>query len=98
MALVQNVPKHSARKFSWEGTKGVAEASDFGPLGTQIWSQVWDDSCDEGFLAVSPKTGREVLFCMKAEIRGEEDELLGWDFESYDRKRVDTFSITIFND
>lgn len=56
----KDVPVHSAGLFTWKGQTGTCEASDFNP--TVMCSRVYDDACDVGFFARSPRTGRSLLF------------------------------------
>lgn len=100
---LSGIPRHDARKFTWEKTSrgehtghGSTEASD---LGNGWKGQVWSDANDVGFLVVSPKTGRIVLFTL---ARTEESggEVVSWTFVSYGRipEHGGPMAITVFND
>ena len=87
------LPVHNASKFSWDADrKGAAEASDFGPLGTAWYGQVWSDACDEGFMLHSDRTGADKLFTL-VDTERREGDVVKWLFAS-----EDGFTATVFND
>jgi hypothetical protein len=44
----------------------------------QVFSQVYDDACDEGFKMISKVTGKIVYYVVDSEDRDGENELQGW--------------------
>lgn len=89
-----HVPSHNAAKVRWDIPQkaGLADASDFGPVGTKWYDRVWSDSSDVGFVLVSPITGVEKIFTLSAK-RWREEEVACWIFVS-----EDGFTVTVFND
>lgn len=55
--------RHSTNQFTWTSeTKSFsAFLSDFKPY-QEVFGRVYDDACDEGFVLVSHKTGKEMTF------------------------------------
>ena len=73
-----------SERFTWhkDCNAFIAEASDL-PKGFDFFSQVWNDACDAGFILVSERTGRELLFTFAYEDRHhvhEDAEIAGWNF------------------
>ena len=90
-----DVPTYDGSLFRWSGTTGLADASSLriNP-GITPGRQVWRDSCDLGFLVISPRTGETRLFTLDScgETRNAEGELSSWKYTSED------VTIIIFND
>jgi hypothetical protein len=57
----------------------VAEASDLG-RGFNPFSQIWNDSCDAGFVMVGQKTGKELIFTTAHTHRDAEGDITHWSF------------------
>jgi hypothetical protein len=53
----------------------VAEMSDFGPLGTEIFHRIYPDACDEGITVVG-KTGIQADYYIAHEVKDGEGDLL----------------------
>jgi len=72
----------STDRFRYEKSTRTfrAEASDL--QGLRYCGQVWDDSCDAGFVMVSEKTGKEVPFVL-CHTEFSDGDLLYWDFTSF---------------
>lgn len=89
----------SSSKFTWvpKSKEFVAEASDL--HGINLFSQVYNDACDEGFVLVSQKTGKEVPFTL-ARIQHDADrDIAFWKFTAATRDpKLAGVSVIIFND
>lgn len=94
MALLQNIPVHSGKLFTWHRNQfsGTTEAS---TLGGQMSRRVWDDAADVGFFIESPRSGRKVLFTLTKEHRNSDNEVTHWTYRSHGFDT--TLTITIFN-
>ena len=83
-------------KFRWDPVTRtfVAEVSEL--VDKLFLTQVWDDACDAGFVMVSTKTGREVIF-VHTRVREGEWEVMSWEFQShgFDGEQM---KVLIFND
>jgi hypothetical protein len=91
-----HLPVHDASIFSWNGNTGVAEMSDLEAPGD---AQVWDDSCDVGFILKSPKTGTEVLFTFVSEVKDAEGEVQAWIYQNTPvTSEVGLLKVHILND
>jgi len=88
-----HLPVHSARKFTWTGFVGAAEASDFNAI--QTVGRVWRDACDEGFWVESPKTNERILFTLAGFEQDRDGEVLAWKFEAFGTDRP--LHIKLFN-
>jgi hypothetical protein len=90
------IPTHSAGSFSWQGTRGIAEASSLGDTPTRRFKdRVWSDACDEGFWMVSPRTGQRLLFVQVGPI-WHSGELVGWEFKAEGARN--TITVAVYND
>jgi len=85
--------------FTWTGNSGVTEASDI--RHANFLGRIYDDACDQGFVVVSEKTRKEVIFYLDYTDWGfgrnqdvEQDEIAGWNFKSACRR----YTILIIND
>ena len=72
-----------SERFTWhkDCNSFIAEASDL-PKGFDPLSQVWNDACDAGFILVSERTGKELLFTFSHEDKNIEHETMGWNFKA----------------
>jgi len=63
---------------------------------------VYDDACDAGFVMISAKTGKEIIFILDNVVRNEDNELMFYEFTadpSINRGKIsETFSVQMFND
>jgi hypothetical protein len=85
--------KINANKFRWENTIGSAMASDLGyRAGQAPIHRIHDWSDDQGLYVIGKKENKAFIFSRA--MRGRENEILGWLFNSVDYK----FSLVIFND
>jgi len=82
------LPTYDARLFTWDGGKGLTEASDMHLApGVVPGKRVWNDACDVGFYVRSPKTGTTKLFVNDGPLYrdvGSEREYLGERYISID--------------
>ena len=62
----------------------------------QMRRQLYDDACDEGFVLVSSKTGKEVRMYLH-HIATSEDGVTNWDFMPCEGQGY-IFKLTVFND
>jgi len=80
-------------------TRFVAEAS---PLrGYDFLARLYDDSADRGFIMVSSKTGKTMVFAYVSTLHSMEEfdgELEGWYFEGIETESGVAYSCMIFND
>lgn len=58
--------------------------------------QIYPDACDEGFIMVSDKTGREEKFAKNSDITNREGEVMGWTFIGLNKKLG--LKVNIYND
>lgn len=79
MKVLASVPKYDGSKFDWSTGVGVADASDFR---SKLWSRLFPDACDVGFVVRSHRTGKELVFSESRTVFGREGETLGWEYES----------------
>lgn len=72
------IPTYEASQFVWVGLNGSVDASDLGLApGVEPGSQVWNDSCDVGFMVKGKQETRLfVLVCHETV----DDEVMGWTF------------------
>ena len=65
-------------------------------------SQIWNDSADSGFVMVGQKTGKELIFFEKSEIRNSENEITHWQFvaePAFNKKLISKpVKLVIWND
>jgi hypothetical protein len=93
-----------SKLFSWKDGTGVTELSDLRGIAMSIprlARQVWDDSCDIGFVVESELTGKRLLFLYVSEDKDGEGEVTGWNFVSAEVKLgkiVYDFKLLIIND
>lgn len=72
--------RHSSNHFQKQpGNKLIAEASDLQQGSRrELFGAVYDDSCDEGFVIVSERTGREATFAVDSRDEAE-GEVRAWE-------------------
>lgn len=80
----------------------VTEASELG-RGFNPFSQIWNDSRDEGFVMVGQKTGLELIFTHAHTHWNSEGEITQWSFTAFPAhnncgKIKDRIFCTILND
>lgn len=93
--------RHDATKFDW-GSKNPSEEASTLCGNRKLWSQIYDDACDVGFVLVNPKTGTEAVFHLAKELMHGE-EVGGWEFKPIPetlRKcpKLNGVVLTVFND
>lgn len=73
----------SSSMFIWNGKDCCfsQEISSLGDQGKSLFSQLYDDSCDAGFVMVSHKTGNRFAFYLKEIHRNKEGEITHWSFK-----------------
>lgn len=94
--MIGNLELHTydVAHFDWEGSHGVAYASDLGaPLG-RLFARVYDDACDVGLRLVDHTTGRGMTYVVEEEFKTPTEPLAGWQLRSIDGRTT----LTIFND
>lgn len=84
-----NVPVHSYTSFTWAGSVGTAEVSDFNAA--NLAGRLYADACDVGFFVQGNR--RKVLFSEASVERNGEGEIVAWCYES-----SEGFKIRVFND
>jgi hypothetical protein len=96
--ILPSVPTHYATDaIGWTRRDGSVEASTLSRGGT-LMSRVWNDACDLGFILVSHRTLRAVLFILDKKME-KDGEVVGWLFTSHSRGRNEAkFTLTVFND
>lgn len=72
----------STTLFSYDSERRMFVTEDSSLRGFNPMGQLWDDSCDQGFVMVSAKTGKEVPFYFQS-ARHDEYDIQYWDFVSY---------------
>ena len=82
-------------RFTWTGTVGVAEASNFRGY---KFGRVYNDACDEGFTVTSSRTGRSIVVARDHEIRDNENELIAEVYISVTPGFKNKFEIHLLND
>ena len=91
----KDVPEHDIKLFTWMKTMGTwhgaTDVSDLKGSGL-VWSRVYDDACDVGFLVLGI-TGVRKLFTLVSEKRGADGDVESWHFTGNDG-----LWITVFND
>ena len=87
----------STDEFSYKDRVFTAEASSIGHtrFGT-MFSQVFDDACDEGFELTSARTGMKVKMTLAKIHRDREGDLTHWEFIPYHNTSFD--KLVVFND
>ena len=80
MSVIAN--KISSNAFTYNSDLHAFYAEVSGLNGFNFLSQVFDDACDVGFAIESAKTGKSVVFIFTKTDKND-DEILGWRFESY---------------
>ena len=74
----------STDRFSYKNRVFTAEASDFPEHKfRQMFTQVFDDACDQGFELTSARTGKKVKVTLSKVYRDREGELTHWEFIPY---------------
>lgn len=81
-------------------------ASDLGPLRNgPRWGRVWNDACDEGFIMLSPETGREVIFTLAETHHDQDSDVTDWIFKPYTHRmpadvkvHVERMNVIVWND
>ncbi len=72
--MILHPTRVSTRRFTYHEGVFTAELSD---LGRDFrFGRVYDDACDVGLTLVSHATGREVVFAIENEMRGDEGDVL----------------------
>lgn len=105
MAVICHV-EHSTHAFSYHSdTKMlVAEVSTLtNGRKKEVFGQVYDDACDEGFVLVSHHTGKEITFAVDSVDKDSEGDVAGWRLIPINRKtgHRDTsvqFTVLVIND
>lgn len=89
--LLPNVPAFDGSKFNWTDRHGCADVSDFrGPLVGRLYA----DACDVGFVVISSRTGRKVVFTQTGGPGEDTDGEVG----SLEFSSPEGFRVTVFND
>jgi hypothetical protein len=100
MAVIGKEINSKAFTYAKEQDSFVAEASDFGPCDDTTvpapFDRLYDDACDCGFVMVSERTGKKVVFALDETARDDEGEIKGWRFKPVTRGIKST--VVIFND
>jgi hypothetical protein len=98
-------PHHSTRELFVHPDKTLsADISDLSGGGTkQVFGQIYPDSCDEGLVLVSHKSGAEVRMYVTKTVRDCENDITHWCLRSVpeDERLLGlsrTIELTIFND
>jgi hypothetical protein len=60
----------------------IAEISELSHGGVDPLGQLYNDSCDQGFVMISSKTGSEVEFYLHETQRDGEGEIGAWEFRA----------------
>lgn len=95
---------HSASVVTDWNTNPGCFASDFGTARLELFSQVWDDSCDYGFVLENPHTGNRTVWYVDEEILDHDnEELAGWKLKPVDESvrkfpKLKNTVLTIWND
>jgi len=73
------------------------EASSLG--NALLTGRLYDDACDQGFVLVSHKTGKEVAFYLES-TQFENEELVSWKFHSVSDRvpSGDSYTVRVWND
>lgn len=69
-----------AKSFNWDKGVGVADLSDFGPVGRHIFDQLFDDACDQGFRVVGKTNVPMAFYLDHADKDGSGEDIYGWHF------------------
>jgi len=73
--------KISSKYFEWlKVSKCFAADISSLPRSARPKGQIWNDSCDVGFVMVSEKTNRELIFFFKETDMTADGEIAGWQF------------------
>lgn len=90
--LTHNVNTYSGCRFTWHGSHGSVDVSE---LGRGFLQRVWRDSCDEGFVVHSRRTGRLMPFVLyNTNVDEDGCTEVSWEFIS----EVENVTITVYND
>lgn len=98
--------KYSSDLFQYDSATGTftVEASQLGPVGFQMFHQIYKDACDAGITIISTKTGEEADYYIWSEDRDQEGStVLSWKllptWETSKRLPGTMWTkVTIFND
>lgn len=99
------MPTYNTKQFTWvpEDKAYVAEASTLSAGSTcDLFGQVFQDSCDEGFFLYSEKLRKVLTFCVWV-TKEEDGDLLYWDLVPTARTQWDVpesrgVRVRVFND
>lgn len=61
-----------------------------------VFGRLYDDACDEGFVLVSQRTGKEVAMYLASIDTNKDNEIAGWHFKPVSPRH--DFSVFIIND
>ncbi len=87
---------YSTDSFSYKNRKFSTFASDFdGFTFSQMFTQVFDDACDQGFELMSARTGKKVKVTL-SKTHKREGDITHWEFLPYGDDSFD--SLIVFND
>ena len=86
----------STDKFEYNSKMKLLSSEASLLIGYNMRSQVFPDSCDEGFTLVNAKTGSKTIWLFKSETKVD-GEIVSWEFEPYSKKAYG-HTMIIFND
>ena len=103
MTNLLNTPEFPIIKFHWmpEHRLFVAEASDLGPVTSQMFGQVYKDACDEGLTVISRFTDTQPVRMVVTHTEIRDGDLLYWDLSPASQTgpmRNPPWSLRIYND
>lgn len=108
MSLMKNLPSHNTNQFSWDSKTRVftVEASTLsgGSNNRTIFSPVYDDAIDNGFVLVSQRTGVRKTCVMYKVDTSSDCEIAGWwfmpenEYKGYLRGAQPSFTVLVIND
>lgn len=99
--------RHNAKHFNWTDANKIPSvdmSTMCGPLrdGVALWSQIYDDAADVGFVLINEDKSTEAVFYLSRRVMYGE-EVGGWEFKPTPetlRKypKLAGFVLTVFND
>lgn len=97
MSFRNNVlPVHCGSIFSWSKTYGHTNVSD---IRGKIDAQIWFNSCDEGFIVKSHRTGINVLFVLEDVNHDGDNDIISWVYTpAFSGDAPEGIKIIIYND
>ena len=101
MAIL-NLNRIPSSKFYWNKNNKTFSQECSSLKGFNVLSRIYDDACDEGFILVGEKTGKEVIFYLE-KTEYHDGELCSWNFKVVKNKASRELNmletkLVIFND